>query len=105
MLAKIDVWFFSRTVQKAMAKISPRYLARSPVNILNATKFMTQPLRHFVPGRRLRFVSSREGEGATSNLRARLVGHPDCIPAPSPSRIPKFSPGSPKHDSVAFLSL
>src|SRR5215475_945990 len=44
MLAKIDVWFSSRKVQKAMAKINPRYLARSPVNILRATKFMTQPL-------------------------------------------------------------
>src|SRR6266851_1120525 len=44
MLAKIDVWFSSRKVQKAMAKINPRYLARSPVNILSATKFMTQPL-------------------------------------------------------------
>src|SRR6266568_773191 len=40
MLAKIDVWFSSRKVQKAMAKINPRYLARSPVNILSATKFM-----------------------------------------------------------------
>src|SRR6516225_1618664 len=39
MLAKIDVWFSSRKVQKAMAKINPRYLARSPVNILRATKF------------------------------------------------------------------
>src|ERR1700745_3481307 len=105
MLAKIDVWFSSRKVQKAMAKISPRYLARSPVNILNATKFMTYPLRHFVPGRRLRFFSSRAGEGATSNLRAQLAGHPDCIPAPGPSRIPKVFPGSRKHDSLAVLSL
>src|SRR5258707_14916153 len=44
MLAKIDVWFSSRKVQKAMEKINPRYLERSPVNILSATKFMTQPL-------------------------------------------------------------
>src|SRR5713101_2632299 len=43
MLAKIDVWFSSRKVQKAMAKINPRYLARSPVNILRATKFTVEP--------------------------------------------------------------
>src|SRR5215470_8877200 len=43
MLAKIDVWFSSRKVQKAMAKINPRYLARSPVNILRATKFTLDP--------------------------------------------------------------
>src|SRR5215510_3669421 len=38
--AKMDVWFSNRNVQKAMVKISPRYLARSPVSILSATKFM-----------------------------------------------------------------
>src|SRR5260370_41871041 len=43
MLAKIDVWFSSRKVQNAMAKINPRYLARSPVNILKATKFTVEP--------------------------------------------------------------
>src|SRR5215813_5434730 len=43
MLAKIDVWFSSRKVQKAIAKINPRYLARSPVNILRATKFTVDP--------------------------------------------------------------
>src|SRR2546430_15724711 len=43
MLAKIDVWFSSRKVQKAMAKINPRYLARSPVSILRATKFTVEP--------------------------------------------------------------
>src|SRR5258708_34990574 len=103
MLAKIDVWFSSRKVQKAIAKISPRYLARSPVNIFHAIKFMTSALLTLFSRRRLRFVPSRAREGATSNLRARLVGHPDCIPAPGPSRIPKVSPGSPKHDSLAFL--
>jgi len=36
----MEVWFSSRKVEKAMAKISPRYLARSPVNILRAMKFM-----------------------------------------------------------------
>src|SRR6266436_5218657 len=63
MLAKIDVWFSSRKVQKAMAKISPRYLARSPVNILRATKFMTQPFLHRDPshteGTRRAFQISR----------------------------------------------
>src|SRR6266550_439363 len=44
MLAKIDVWFSSRKVQKAIAKISPRYLARSPVNIFHAIKFMASAL-------------------------------------------------------------
>jgi hypothetical protein len=38
--AKIEVWFSSRKVENAMAKISARYLARSPVNILSAMKFM-----------------------------------------------------------------
>src|SRR5499426_3605339 len=38
--AKMDVWFSNRNVQKAMVKIRPRYLARSPVSILSATKFM-----------------------------------------------------------------
>src|SRR5438128_12445860 len=83
MLAKIDVWFSSRKVQKAMAKISPRYLARSPVNIRNATKFMTEPLGNFVACRRHRCVSSRGGEDATSNLRAQFAVHPDCLPTPS----------------------
>src|SRR5215831_12912575 len=38
--AKIEVWFSSRNVQKAMVKMRPRYLARSPVNILSAMKFI-----------------------------------------------------------------
>src|SRR6266542_888813 len=42
MPAKMDVWFCSRNVQKAMVKIRPRYLARSPVSILRATKFMVR---------------------------------------------------------------
>ncbi len=41
MLAKIDVWFSSRNVQKAMAKTRPKYFARSPVSIRKATKFMS----------------------------------------------------------------
>src|SRR4029077_11767736 len=44
MLAKIDVCFSSRKVQKEIAKISPRYLARSPVNIFHAIKFMASAL-------------------------------------------------------------
>src|SRR4029453_776596 len=40
MLAKIEVWFSSRNVQKAIANTSPKYLAGSPVSILKATKFM-----------------------------------------------------------------
>ena len=40
MLAKIEVWFSSRNVQNAMAKTRPKYLARSPVSIRSATKFM-----------------------------------------------------------------
>src|SRR5262245_50611839 len=39
-LAKIEVWFSSRKVQKAMANTRPKYLARSPVSIRRATKFM-----------------------------------------------------------------
>src|SRR5262245_16140987 len=41
MLAKIEVWFSSRKVQKAMANTRPKYLARSPVSIRRATKFMS----------------------------------------------------------------
>jgi hypothetical protein len=44
MLAKIDVWFSNKKVQKAIAKISPRYLARSPVNIFSAIKFIKAPV-------------------------------------------------------------
>src|SRR5258707_5993603 len=40
MLAKIEVWFSRRKVQKAMANTRPKYLARSPVSIRRATKFM-----------------------------------------------------------------
>src|SRR6266850_1473445 len=104
MLAKIDVWFSSRKVQKAIAKISPRYLARSPVNIFHAIKFMTPALLTLFPRRRLRFVPSRALEGATSNLLAQLAGRPDCIAPPSPSRNPEFSPRRPKGDSLAVLS-
>src|SRR5437899_2715674 len=32
MLAKMEVWFSSRNVQKAIAKTRPKYLARSPVS-------------------------------------------------------------------------
>src|SRR5262249_54905657 len=39
--AKIELWFSSRKDAKAIAKISPRYLARSPISILTATKFMS----------------------------------------------------------------
>src|SRR6266852_9788097 len=102
-LAKIDVWFSSRKVQKAIAKISPRYLARSPVNIFHAIKFMASALLTLFSRRRLRFVPSPAREGATSNLRAQLAVHPDCLPTPSPSRIPKVSSPSPKHDSLAVL--
>src|SRR5262245_23411450 len=38
--AKMELWFSSRKVQKAIVKTSPRYLARSPVSILSATKFI-----------------------------------------------------------------
>src|SRR5262249_5749053 len=41
--AKMDVWFSRRNVQKAMVKTRPRYLARSPVSILSATKFIRRP--------------------------------------------------------------
>src|SRR5262249_37749426 len=43
MLAKIDVWFSSRNVQKAIANTSPKYLARSPVSMRKATKFIGPP--------------------------------------------------------------
>src|SRR5438445_989140 len=43
MLAKIEVWFSSRNVQKAMAKTRPKYFARSPVSMRKATKFMRRP--------------------------------------------------------------
>src|SRR5207249_11226666 len=40
MFAKMEVWFSRRKVQKAMANTRPKYLARSPVSIRRATKFM-----------------------------------------------------------------
>src|SRR5688572_26233529 len=40
MLAKMEVWFSSRNVQKAMAKTRPKYLARSPVSMRSAMKFV-----------------------------------------------------------------
>jgi hypothetical protein len=39
----MEVWFSSRKVQKAMAKIRPKYLARSPVSIRKAMKFKAEP--------------------------------------------------------------
>src|SRR5712692_7466370 len=38
--ANIEVWFSRRKVEKAIAKINPRYFARSCVSIFRATKFM-----------------------------------------------------------------
>ena len=44
MLVKIEVWFSSRNVQKAIAKTRPKYLARSPVSMRSAMKFMAATL-------------------------------------------------------------
>src|SRR5262249_50043937 len=43
MPTKIELWWDIRKVENAMAKIRPRYLARSPVNICQATKFIPAP--------------------------------------------------------------
>src|SRR6266568_5610330 len=45
MLAKMEVWFSSRNVQNAIAKTRPKYLARSPVSMRMATKFIGCLLR------------------------------------------------------------
>src|SRR5215469_504308 len=42
--AKIELWCDIRKVEKATAKIRPRYLARSPRSICSATKFIRKPL-------------------------------------------------------------
>ena len=43
MPAKIEAWCAIRKEENAMAKIRPKYLARSPVSILSATKFTKPP--------------------------------------------------------------
>src|SRR5258708_39001160 len=43
MPAKIELWCDIRNVEKATAKIRPRYLARSPRSICTATKFINAP--------------------------------------------------------------
>src|ERR1017187_7895100 len=40
MPAKMELWCDIRNVEKATAKMRPRYLARSPMSICSATKFM-----------------------------------------------------------------
>src|SRR5215468_8852538 len=41
---KIEVWFDISIVEKAMPKMRPTYLARSPSRILRATLFMRAPV-------------------------------------------------------------
>jgi hypothetical protein len=50
MFAKIALWFSSRNVQNAMANTNPKYLARSPVSMRSATKFIAAaPRMSLVP--------------------------------------------------------
>src|SRR5262249_41299406 len=80
MFAKIDVWFSSRNVQKAIANTKPKYFARSPVSMRNATKFMSPTPRIDYAGPRARFSGSglssdveetpdTTGDAATRKLR------------------------------------
>src|SRR5262249_11568777 len=62
--AKIELWFSSRKDANAIAKISPKYLARSPVSILIATKFMGDP-----PHRASGAVRFRLGDRQPSRTR------------------------------------
>src|SRR5215472_13759071 len=86
MLAKIDVWFSNRKVQKAMAKISPRYLARSPVNIFSATKFIRAPylddVGHLCDTQRvhLRMIPFRTATNGMLSVFWRFFGTDDFAP-------------------------
>src|SRR5215468_3058903 len=71
-LAKIELWFSRRNVEKAMAKISPIYFARSPVSILSATKF-TESL----PSRGQRATSY----GAAQAVLVTIVPHRGVVDA------------------------
>src|SRR5713101_563355 len=61
MPAKIDVWFCSRNVQKAIAKMRPRYLERSAVSMRNAMNLMTW-LRGLAPHPRSAHLLPARGE-------------------------------------------
>src|SRR5215471_8149906 len=91
MLAKIDVWFSRRKVQKAMAKISPRYLARSPVNIFSATKFITAPslddydhLMWYTKNFHLRITAFRTATAGSSLFRLSLARRTRSAPSRAP---------------------
>src|SRR5215472_12592616 len=43
---KMPTWLARRNDAKAIAKIRPKYLARSATSILSATKFMATSLHH-----------------------------------------------------------
>src|SRR5260370_4066695 len=74
MLAKIEVWFSRRKVQKAMANTRPKYLARSPVSIRRATKFMRHLCGRTRDHMRLRVDTSDVPKQRDSSGRTRGRG-------------------------------
>src|SRR5262249_48079508 len=73
---KIATWFDINIVEKAMPKISPMYLARSPSNILSATPFM-RALNFLVLPRRIsctyRYMRAAPEDVLTSLSCARRI--------------------------------
>src|SRR5215467_3439637 len=68
---KIATWFDISIVEKAMPKISPMYLARSPSNIRSATSFMREPLNFSVAPHRVS-CSYRYMRAALKNVLTSL---------------------------------
>src|SRR5258708_801414 len=84
-----DCWPIKK-VLKAIAKIRPRYLARSPVSIRSATQFMADAEPRFLVGERETMGLSTEGPGASRTvvrlLSAGIVSSL-CQVMPRPSAI------------------
>src|SRR6266566_3838553 len=95
MLAKIEVWFSSRNVQNAIAKTRPKYLARSPVSMRKATKFigcLLRPLddddhpirqKNFSPANRIEVeLLGALQESASASLVGKDSGNRQCARHP-----------------------
>src|SRR6266403_715209 len=85
-----DCWAIKK-VLKAIAKIRPRYLARSPVSIRSATQFMADAEPRFLVGERETMGLSTEGPGASRTvvrlLSAGIVSSLCQVMLPRPSAI------------------
>src|SRR5262249_2486644 len=89
MPAKIEVWFSSRKVQNAIATTRPKYLARSPVSIRSATKFMGSSLVPFLDdGRHL--IGRKKKTSVSNRLQVELAG---VLQEPPPPRFVRDDTG------------